>query len=104
LYSEAVDRFAQAAIEARSQIREAYAAYRASFLIARQQRDEAVPTAKLIADQNLLRYNAALVSVFDLLNDARSEIAAVDAYLQSVRDFWVAKSALDAALLGNSSP
>jgi outer membrane protein TolC len=104
LYSQAVDRFAQAAIDARSQILEAYSVYRASFDIARQQRDEAVPTAKLIAAQNLLRYNASLISVFELLSDARSEIASVDACIESVRDFWMAKSELDGALLGNPSP
>jgi outer membrane protein TolC len=104
IYSQAVDRFAQAAVDARSEIREAYAAYRAAFDIARQQRDEVIPARKLIAAQNLLRYNASLVSVFDLLADARAQIASVDDYIQSVRDFWMAKSQLDTALVGNSSP
>jgi outer membrane protein TolC len=103
VYSQAVDRFTQAALDARSQIRQAYAAYRASFDIARQQRDEVVPTRKIIAAQNLLRYNASLISVFDLLADARGQIASVDDYIQDVRDFWMAKSELDAALLGNPS-
>jgi outer membrane protein TolC len=104
IYSRAVDRFAQAAIDARSQIRQAYAAYRATFDIAKQQRDEVVPARKVVAEQNLLRYNASLISVFDLLTDARGRIASVDDYIQSVRDFWMAKSELDTALLGNSSP
>jgi outer membrane protein TolC len=104
IYSRAVDRFAQAAIDARSQIRQAYAAYRATFDIAKQQRDEEVPARKVVAEQNLLRYNASLISVFDLLTDARGRIAGVDDYIQSVRDFWMAKSELDTALLGNSSP
>jgi outer membrane protein TolC len=104
IYLQAVDRFAQAAVDARSEIREAYAAYRAAFDIARQQRDEVIPAGKLIAAQNLLRYNASLVSVFDLLADARAQIAGVDDYIHSVRDFWMAKSQLDAALIGNSSP
>jgi outer membrane protein TolC len=104
VYSQAVDRFTQAAIDARSQIRVAYAAYRSNFDVARRQRDEVVPARKLIADQNLLRYNASLISVFDLLADARSQIEGVDDYIQSVRDFWMAKSELDTALLGNTSP
>jgi outer membrane protein TolC len=104
VYSQAVDRFTQAAIDARSQIRVAYAAYRSNFDLARRQRDEVVPTRKLIADQNLLRYNASLISVFDLLADARSQIEGVDDYIQSVRDFWMAKSELDTALLDNTSP
>jgi outer membrane protein TolC len=104
LYSQAVDRFAQSAIEARSEIRRAYAAYRACFDLARQQRDEVVPNARLIAAQNLLRYNASLISVFDLLADARSQVGSVDDYIRSVRDFWMAKSELDTTLLGNSAP
>jgi outer membrane protein TolC len=104
VYSQAVDRFTQAATEARSQIREAYAAYRSNFDIARQQRDEVIPTRKLIAEQNLLRYNASLISMFDLLADARGQIEGVNDYIQSVRDFWMAKSELDTALLGNTSP
>ena len=43
LYAQAVDRFAQSAVDARSQIRQAYAAYRACFDIARQQRDAVLP-------------------------------------------------------------
>jgi outer membrane protein TolC len=104
VYAQAVDRFAQAAIDARSQIRQAYTAYRAAFDIARQQRDEVVPTRRLIAGQNLLRYNASLISVFDLLTDARGQIASVADYIQSLRDFWMAKSELDTALIGDSLP
>jgi outer membrane protein TolC len=104
IYAQSVDRFAQAAIDARSQIRQAYAAYRASFDIAKQQRDEVVPLRKTIAAQNLLRYNASLIGIFELLADAREQFLSSDAYIHSVRDFWIAKSELDAALIGNSAP
>ncbi len=104
VYAQAADRFAQAAVDARAEIRTAYAAYRAAFDVARRQRDEVVPTAKLIAAQDLLRYNASLISIFDLLADARGQIASVDAAIQSARDFWIAKSNLDTALLGGASP
>jgi outer membrane protein TolC len=104
LYSQAADRYAQAAVDARSQIRQAYAVYRAAFDVAREQRDEVVPSRQAVAAQNLLRYNASLISVFDLLTDARSEIASVEGYILDVRDFWMAKSELDSLLLGHSSP
>jgi outer membrane protein TolC len=103
IYAQAVDRFAQAAVDARAEIRTAYAAYRATFDVARRQRDEVVPTAKLVAAQDLLRYNASLISIFDLLADARGQIASVDAAIESARDFWIAQSDLDAALLGSAS-
>jgi outer membrane protein TolC len=102
VYAQAVDRFAQAAIEARSQVRETYAAYRAAFEQAEQQRDQVVPLHKAVAQENLLRYNASLISIFELLADAREQIASADGYIQSVRDFWIAKSEFDAALLGNT--
>jgi outer membrane protein TolC len=103
IYAQAVDRFSQAAIEARSQIRVAYAGYRAAFELAQRQRDEVLPLRQAIAQQNLLRYNASLISIFELLSDAREQVIGVDGYIQSVRDFWIAKSRLDGALLGNSA-
>jgi outer membrane protein TolC len=103
IYAQAVDRFAQAALEARSQIRLAYAGYRAAFDLAQRQRDEVLPLRRAIAQQNLLRYNASLIGIFELLADAREQVLGVDGYIQSVRDFWIAKSRLDAALLGNSA-
>jgi outer membrane protein TolC len=103
IYAQAVDRFTQAAIEARSQIRLAYAGYRAAFDLAQRQRDEVLPLRRAIAQQNLLLYNASLISIFELLSDAREQAISVDGYIQNVRDFWIAKSRLDAALLGNSA-
>jgi len=103
IYAQAVDRFSQAAIEARSQIRVAYAGYRAAFELAQRQRDEVLPLRQAIAQQNLLRYNASLISIFELLSDAREQVISVDGYIRSVRDFWIAKSRLDGALLGNSA-
>jgi outer membrane protein TolC len=101
-YAQSVDRFAHAAIEARSQIRLAYAGYRAAYELAQQQRDEVLPLRKAVAQENLLRYNASQISIFELLSDAREQAAGIDGYIQRLRDFWIAKSRLDGALLGNS--
>ncbi|MGO9512552.1 MAG: TolC family protein [Steroidobacteraceae bacterium] len=101
IYAQAVERFAQAAIEARAEVRKAYARYRATHEMASRERDEVLPLRKSIADEDLLRFDAAQISVFDLLADARAESSGVNEYIQSVRDFWIAKSALDTALLGN---
>ena len=62
-----------------------------------------VPLRKSVAQQNLLRYNASLISIFELLADAREQIASVDGYIQALRDFWIAKSEFDGELLGDSS-
>jgi outer membrane protein TolC len=100
IYAQAIEHFAQAAIDARSQIRQSYANYLAAFDLAARQRDEVLPLRKSIAEQTLLRYNASQVSIFDLLASARDQAGAVDGYIQSARDFWLAKSEFDASLLG----
>lgn len=102
IYAQAVDRFGQAATHARSDVRKSYMRYRTTYDIAKHQRDDVVPLRQRIAEQNQLRYNGMLISVFDLLADARAQIDAVNDYIQSTRDFWIAKSELDAAMLGGS--
>jgi outer membrane protein TolC len=101
-YMQAVNRTIETAIEARSEVREAYSAYRTSFDVARHYRDEIVPLRKRISEEMLLRYNGMLASVFELLADSRDQVAAVNAYIESVRDFWLAESDLQMALTGRS--
>jgi outer membrane protein TolC len=102
-YAQSADRLAQAAIDARSEVRKAAAEYRATYEIAVREREEVLPLRKMVLKQDLLRYNASQISVFDLLADAREQIASVNDYSRSVRDFWIAKSRLDTALLANPS-
>jgi outer membrane protein TolC len=99
-YAGALARYGQAAIEARVEVRKAYARLSAAHDIALRQRDEMLPLRKSIAEQDRLRYDAGQISVFELLADSRVEIAGMSDYIQSVRDFWVARSSLDAALAG----
>ncbi len=100
LYMQSVDRLVEAAVNARSEVREAYQGYRVTYDIAKHYRDEVVPIRKRIADENLLRYNGMLIGVFDLLADARSQIASVNGYIDALRDFWLAKADLDMAMTG----
>ena len=100
LYMQGVNHAAETAINARSQVRESYQGYRAAYDIAKHYRDEVVPIRKRIADENLLRYNGMLIGVFDLLSDARSQIASVNSYIEALSDFWLAESDLQMALIG----
>ena len=43
-----------------------------------------------------------LISVFELLADARQQVAAVNATIGALRDFWVAEASLQLALTGKS--
>lgn len=102
LYMQAVNRAADTAIRARSEVRESYAAYRTAFDIARHYRDEIVPLRKRISEEMLLRYNGMLSSVFELLADARDAVASVNAYLEAQREFWIADADLQMALTTGS--
>jgi hypothetical protein len=101
-YMQAVNRAADTAVKARSEVREAYAAYRTAHDLARHYRDEIVPLRKRISEENLLRYNGMLIGVFELLADARQQITSVNAYIEALRDYWLAESTLDLALTGKS--
>jgi outer membrane protein TolC len=102
LYMQAANRTIEAAVNARSEVRESYSAYRTAFDVARHYRDEIVPLRKRISEEVLLRYNGMLMSVFELLADSREQVAAVNGYIESVRDFWIAESDLQMALTGRS--
>ena len=101
-YMQAVNRAADTAVKARSEVREAYNAYRTAFDLAKHYRDEIVPLRKRISDENVLRYNGMLISVFELLADARQQIASVNSYIEALRDFWLAETSLELALTGKS--
>ena len=100
LYMQAVHRAAAIAVDARSQVREAHGAYRSAYALARHYRDEVVPLKKRVSDEQLLRYNGMLIGVFELLADAREQVASVNAAIEAQRDFWLADSALQAAMSG----
>ncbi|WP_430419866.1 TolC family protein [Methylibium petroleiphilum] len=100
VYMQALNRAAETAVNARSEVREAYGAYRLAWDIAHHHRDEIVPLRQHIAEENVLRYNGMLIGVFDLLADARLQIASVNACIESLRDFWLAQADLEMALIG----
>jgi outer membrane protein TolC len=99
-YRQALERARETAVNARSEVREAYAMQQSRYAIARHLRDEVVPLKKRISDENLLRYNGMLIGVFELLADARSQISAVNAAIEAQRDYWLAEADLQMALVG----
>ena len=103
VYMQTVHRAAETAVNARSEVREAYTGYRSAYDIARHQRDEVVPLNQRIGEENVLRYNGMLIGVFELLADARTQIASVNGAIQALRDFWIAQADLDMALIGKPS-
>ncbi|MDO9466324.1 MAG: TolC family protein [Thiobacillus sp.] len=99
-YRQALEQAREAAVNARSEVREAYALQQSQYAIARHLRDEVVPLKQRISEENVLRYNGMLIGVFELLADARSQIASVNAAIEAQRDFWLADADLAMALVG----
>ena len=102
IYMRSFYRSTDVALQARSEAREGYAAYRTNFDIARQYRDEIIPARKRVSDEVLLRYNGMLSSVFELLADARAQIASINSAIDAQRDFWIAESELNFVVNGGS--
>lgn len=100
LYMQSLHAAAHTAINARSEVRQAYGAYRLAWDIARHHRQELVPLAQAVSEENLLRYNGMLIGVFELLADARTQIGTVNAAIEALRDYWLSQADLDAALVG----
>lgn len=100
IYLQSVNRVAETAINARSEVRESYSAYVSDYDVAKHYRDEVVPIRKTISDELLLRYNGMLASVFELLADSREQIGAVNSAIDALKDYWLAQTDLQQALGG----
>ena len=100
VYLAALNRSSQVLAEAYSHVRESYLTYRTAHEVARHYRDEVVPLRKSIADENLLLYSGMLISVFELLADAREQITSVRQAIAAERDYWLADAALRGTLIG----
>jgi outer membrane protein TolC len=102
-YLQAVNRLAEKAVNARSQAREAYRNYRATYDIAAHYRREVLPLRKIISDEMLLRYNAMQIDVFALLTEVRQRTASLNASVDAQRDFWLASVDLATAVMGGGA-
>lgn len=103
-YLKAVNRLIAAAVNVRSEARQAYQAYRSAYDIGRHYQREVLPLRKIIADETLLRYNAMQIDVFSLLSETRQRIASTTAAIEAERKFWLADASLTAAMIGGGAP
>jgi outer membrane protein TolC len=100
---QAANRIAETAVNARSEVRESYLAYRTAYDTAKHYGTEIVPLRKQISEEMVLRYNGMLASVFELLADSREQVSAVSAYIDALGQFWLADADLQNALTGGRS-
>lgn len=103
IYTQALHRVAAIAVEAQTELVEAYTTYRAAYDLARHYRDEILPLRQRIAEEGLLRYNGMLASVWDLLADARQRVQGELAATVALRDFWIAETQLQMVLNGKGA-
>lgn len=101
-YLQAANRLAEIAVNARSEVRERYEAHRLGHELALHYFAEIVPARKAISEETLLRYNGMLISVFELLADAREQISSVIAAIEAQRDFWISDVDMKATLLSGA--
>ena len=99
-YLGAANRLAQRAVNARSQVREAYLRYRGNLDIARHYQTRVLPLRQTIQEQALLQYSGMLIDVTQLIVDSRARILSNIAAIEARRDFWIAGTDLKAALVG----
>ena len=99
-YMQALQYSANLAVVAASSVRSHYAQYQASYAIAQYYRDDVVPLRNKMLQENLHRYNGMLIGPFDLMADARAQVQSVNSYIAALREFWVADSNLEMALVG----
>jgi len=85
---------------ASSNLRESYVAYRTAYDLAMHFRTEVLPLRKAISEETVLRYNGMFVGVFDLLADAREQVATVAAAINAEKQFWLADAALQSTVIG----
>lgn len=92
------------AISAASQAREAVHAYRRAYDIAVAYRERVLPLRDYLTREEMLRYNGMLISVFDLLDDAAQGLGTHIAYVDALRDFWLADNRMKHVLVAGGSP
>lgn len=102
-YMQAANKLAEKAVNIRSEAREAYVGYRATYDIARQYQSNVLPLRKIIQDESLLHYNGMLIDVTQLITDARARILSNVAAINARRDFWIAHTDLKHVVIGGGA-
>lgn len=66
------------------------------------QRKEVLPLSKKVLDGTQLDYNAMQIGVFSLLSAKREQLAAGQAYIKAVEDYWKTRARYEYLLAGGS--
>jgi cobalt-zinc-cadmium efflux system outer membrane protein len=88
------------AVEVRAEVRELRHRLVSQRNLAKHYREVLIPVRERIVALTLERYNFMLTGVFELITARREEFEAYQAYLEAVRDYWIARSRLRLAVGG----
>ena len=99
----AINAYESAVLNASSEVREAYAAYRTTFDIAKHYSEEIIPLRQLMTEENQYRYNGMMIGTLELLADARMQVGVVQSALKAAEQFWLAEASLAESLISSPS-
>ncbi|KSV92971.1 TolC family protein, partial [Sinorhizobium sp. GL28] len=102
-YMRSANLLAEKAVNARSEARSAYQAYRSNYDIARHYRNSVVPLRTKIEEESLLTYNGMITNTFELLADSREKVNSILLAVNAKRDFWLAEANLAPAIYGGGA-
>ena len=100
LLRQSQERYAALAVEIRSQVRAGYSRLSAARSRAEYYRSTVLPLHTEILKHSQLQYNAMQIGVFQLLMAKQAQIDAGREYIETRREYWIARSELERALGG----
>lgn len=98
LFNQVRMRYAALAIKIRSEVRAAFGQMTIARARAKYYQDFLLPLHAKRLEQAQLQYNAMLIGVFDLIRLKQEQIAAGQQYVESLRDYWTGRTALERAI------
>ncbi len=87
-------------LDVRSEVRLAKARLELNRRAAQQYLAELLPLRRTVLEQSELEYNAMQMGLYELLSQKKAEIETFRSYLETVRDYWIARAELERALGG----
>ena len=97
---QARELYTATAVEVRSRVRATHESVAAARDRARYYEQVILPLRQQIVEQTQLQYNAMQVGAFQLLLAKQQQIDTGNAYIQALRDYWIARTELDLLLNG----
>lgn len=93
-------RYVADAVELRSAARRARNAYLNAEARTRFYRDTLIPVREEVVERSVRQYNAMNMGVFELITARRMLIDTARMYVEALRDYWVARAALEQIMAG----